>query len=156
MTLNGRNEVTNPFDIRNTANHKNVSQNRTDLLRILLDGKMKCGECNRGFRSTPTHRNEMDYLKIEILQKFFSEGADADNDPDSITINLRCGYCAHEGEYSMSPNPFLDVDKIGRYGAMVAEARKGMMDKKQGPRFPTLRTMDTSFQTCNNNNNSIT
>jgi len=102
--------IVNPFDITN-PNHKNVEQNRVDLLRILLNGKVKCSHCRHEFRS-----GTMDKLS-------FTEWT-MDHTPDKLMVTLYCGPCGHEGPFDMKPNPFMDSDKIDGYGALVNTQRK--------------------------------
>jgi transcription elongation factor Elf1 len=109
--------VVNPFDASNASNHKYVEQNRVDLLRVLLDGKVKCSHCGFKFHSAPGSGTGMDKLS-------FTEWT-SDLLPEKLMVTLYCGPCGHEGEYEMSPNPFMDVQgKIDSYGALVTAYRK--------------------------------
>jgi hypothetical protein len=121
----------NPFDITN-PNLNYVEQNRVDLLRILLDGKVKCSHCGYEFRNAT-----MDRLS-------FTEWT-MDHTPEKLMVTLYCGPCGHEGPYNMKPNPFMDSDNIGIYGALVNTYRdennawpteSTMKEVPRKPRFP--------------------
>jgi len=101
----------NPFDITND-NHMYVEQNRVDLLRVLLNGKVKCKGCGYEFQGS----GSMGYLEIAQWT--------SDCDPGILHVLLHCGKCRHEGPFMMTPNPFMDVDKIDGYGALVTAYRK--------------------------------
>jgi hypothetical protein len=126
--------VVNPFDITN-PNHKYVEQNKLDLLRILLNGKVKCSHCKCKF-----HDGAMRLAASPTTQKMEKLGVSewtSDLTPDKLEVILYCGPCGHEGEYKMSPNPFMNVDKIDSYGALVNAYRK------ETNNWPTESTMKT-------------
>ena len=99
----------NPFDMTND-NHMYVMQNRVALLRVLLNGKVVCKSCGYEFRS-----GSMGYLEV-------AEWAE-DRDPHALLILLHCGKCSHEGPYTMTPNPFLEINKLDDYVAIVTKYR---------------------------------
>ena len=114
--------VTNPFDITN-ENHMYVEQNKLDLLRVLLNGKVKCGHCKCKFHdgamtlaASPATTRKMENLSVTEWT--------SDRTPGTLEVILYCGPCGHEGPFTMTPNPFMDVDKIDGYGALVTAYRK--------------------------------
>ena len=99
-----------------TNNKDTLEQNRVDLLRILLNGKVKCSHCGHEFRS-----GTMDKLS-------FTEWT-MTHTPEKLMVTLYCGPCGHEGPYNMKPNPFMeDPEKIDAYETLVSMQRK-MQDK---------------------------
>ena len=118
----------NPFDITND-NHMYVEQNKVDLLRVLLNDKVKCNGCGYEFLGG----RAMGYLGIA---QWISDSCD----PDTLEVLLHCGKCSHEGPFTMSPNPFMDVDKIDSYGALVTAYRK------ENDAWPTASTTTTTMK----------
>ena len=111
----------NPFDMTN-ENHMYVEQNKVDLLRVLLNGKVKCSHCKCKF-----HDGAMKLAASPTTQKMENLSVSEwtmDNTPDTLEVILYCGPCGHEGRFTMSPNPFMDVAKIDGYGALVTAYRK--------------------------------
>ncbi len=111
----------NPFDMTN-ENHMYVEQNKVDLLRVLLNGKVKCSHCKCKF-----HDGAMKLAASPTTQKMENLSVTewtSDLLPEYLRVVLYCGPCGHEGEYEMSPNPFMDVDKIDGYGSLVTAYRK--------------------------------
>jgi hypothetical protein len=151
MTLNGRNDVTNPFDIANANNHMYVEQNKVDLLRVLLDGKVVCNDCGHKFHSSGS--SSMGYLEI-------AEWTSDSWDPDILQVLLRCGKCTHEGPFTMTPNPFMDVNKIDRYGVLVTAYRKKTAsnhpfnDQRRRAGVQYAQTVAAGGSNNNNNNNN--
>ena len=125
----------NPFAIttKESGRHgRRVEQNRVDLLRILLDGKVKCGHCGHKFHSAPGSGTGMAKLSFTEWSPYPT--------PDKLEVVLYCGPCGHEGEYEMSPNPFMDVNKIDGYAALVTTYR----DKNDA--WPTESTEMTKVE----------
>ena len=102
----------NPFDKR--EGNRYVIRNRVDLLRALLDGKVKCKGCGYEFRSSVG--SSMGYLEVAQWT--------SDRDPDILQVILHCGKCRHEGPYMMSPNPFMEASRLDEYGEMVRKYRE--------------------------------
>jgi hypothetical protein len=131
----------NPFDITN-PNLNYVEQNRIDLLRILLNGKVKCSHCKCKF-----HDGAMELAASPTTQKMENLSVSewtSDLLPEYLRVVLYCGPCGHKGEYEMSPNPFMDSDNIGKYGALVNAYRDDNnawpteSTRKEVPRKPRL------------------
>ena len=96
-----------------TAEHEGYSINRIRLIRILLNGKVKCKECNIEFRSGVMKR-----LDVSDWVSCYA--------PEKLTVELHCGYCSHKGLFNMEPNPFMDHNNIDRYAALVGGYPKGI------------------------------
>jgi hypothetical protein len=98
-----------------TAEHEGYSINRTKLLRVLLDGKVKCRACDRKYTSEETSFKgipRMDRLQFSDWVSCYV--------PEKLTVELECGFCKHKGLFNMEPNPFMDFKNIDKYAAILA------------------------------------
>ena len=89
-----------------SAEHSGHSINRTKLLRVLLNGKVECKKCEHRFRSGIMDRLHVSDWVVTVL-------------PEKLTIELECGFCKHQGVFSMEPNPFMDDKNIKKYAYLV-------------------------------------